>query len=135
MVAATGLGIVWDPIPQAKTPELSLVAGTQAAATYYVKTSWTNVSGEEGQPSNAAYLTAPGLNNLQVKPLSPPARATGWNIYLGFSSDALTRQNSAPLPLTQNWVQAAAVSTDGKQPGNGQEPNKIRVLPRIIQRG
>lgn len=43
-----GLGLVADPIPRSAEPVLTTIAGSGAATTYYVATSWLNAAGQEG---------------------------------------------------------------------------------------
>jgi hypothetical protein len=134
-LAQTGVGIVADPIPQALAAELSFVPGTQTGGTYYVRAAWTNGGGEEGLAGNVASLTVTDSNFLRVTPARPPSNAKGWTVFVGFSPDTVYRQNPAPLPMGQSWLQTSPVSTSGTQPGNGQEPNYLRPLPRILRRG
>jgi hypothetical protein len=131
----TGVGIAADPIPQAAPPQLTSIPGGQPATTYCAATSWLNVEGEEGQASNPSTLTVAAGNALVVQPVSQPANATAWNVYAGLSPTAMTLQNASPLALNQVWVQAGPVSTLGQAPGNGQAPDYLSALPRLIQRG
>ena len=131
----TGVGIATDPIPQAAAPQLTSVAGGQAGMAYSASVSWLNVEGEEGQASNPSMLSVAGGNTLVVQPVSQPANATAWNVYVGLSPTTLTLQNTSPLALDQVWVQAGPVSTAGQAPGSGQAPDYLRALPRVIQRG
>jgi len=131
----TGIGIVGDPIPQAAAPQLTSIPGGQPAATYYASTSWLNVENEEGQAGDASCLAVAGGNALAVQPVNAPANAVAWNVYVGLSATALALQNTSPLAMDQIWVQAAPVSAGGRAPGNGQAPDYLRALPRVIQRG
>jgi hypothetical protein len=131
----TGLGIVSDPIPQAAPPQLTSIPGGQPAMTYCARVSWLNVEGEEGQASNPSSLTTAAGNALVAQPVNQPANATAWNVYVGLSATAMALQNTQPMTLGQIWVQAGPVSTLGQAPGNGQAPDYLRALPRLIQRG
>jgi hypothetical protein len=130
-----GVGIVFNPLPAASAPELGYTAGPQGAATYYARISWVNGSGEEGAPGKLATLDTPSGSLLTAKPVLPPANATGWNVYAGTAIDGLTLQNRTPLGMDQTWVEPSTGLTVGKPPGTGQEPNCVRGLPRILQRG
>jgi hypothetical protein len=130
-----GVGIVWDPVAAAGAPELSYVAGPQDAATYFVRTSWINSNGEEGSPGKLATLDAPSGSLLVVKPASAPGNAAGWNVYAGTTVDGVSLQNLTPLAPGETWVEDAAGLAAGRLPGLGQEPNCLRGLPRVLQRG
>jgi hypothetical protein len=131
----TGVGIVSDPLPKAAPPQLTSIPGGQAAMTYYASVSWLNVEGEEGQAGDAGSLAVAAGSVLAVQPLSPPANAVSWNVFVGLSPSTLILQCASPLTLDQIWVQAAPVSTTGRGPGSGQAPNYLRALVRVIQRG
>jgi hypothetical protein len=130
----TGLGIAGDPIPQAATPQLTAIPGGQEAMTYYVSVSWLNAEGQEGQASASSSLQAIAGTVLAVQPVNQPTNAVSWNVYVGGSPDSLALQNAPPLPLDQIWVQASPISA-GNPPGNGQAPDYLQALPRVIQRG
>jgi hypothetical protein len=131
----TGIGIVADPIPQAAPPHLTTIPGGQTATTYCASVSWLDAENEEGQPSTPNTLTVAGGNALVAQPVNQPANAAAWNVYVGLSPVVMALQNTSPLPLNQVWVQAGPVSTLGQAPGNGQPPDYLRALPRVIQRG
>jgi len=123
MLFQAGVGIVDEPIPRAERPELGTVAGPLGAATYYVRVSWLNESGDEGAPSELGILTAQEGTALTVRAVNPPADARGWNLYAGFSHADLTLQNTSPLPPNETWVESSAGLQGGRKPGAGQEPD------------
>lgn len=132
----TGLGVVFDPIPRAAKPELSYApAEASEAATYYVRTAWRNAKGEEGSPSDVATLSVPSGNALVVRPVKPPARAAGWNVYVGFSAQEQTLQNAGVLGVNEIWTAPATGIVQGALPGNGQEPQTILRSGRTLLRG
>lgn len=130
-----GLGIIGNPIPKAPPADLAYLPGQQAGATYYVCTSWTGGQGEEGAVGEWNAISAPDGNVLSVRALNPPSNAAGWNVFVGQSPDAISQQNSSPLPLGQPWLQQSAVSTSGRAPHSGQAADCLRVVARILQRG
>jgi|SRR5581483_5233549 len=134
-VVETGVGMVWDPVPQAKTPQLSAILSAQPAATYYVTTSWLNSRGEEGMPAVYAPFTVEAGNTVEVRTVSPPSNATGWNVYVGFSPESLALQNTSPMSIDQVWSHLWPSLASGRPPGQGQLPNYFRSLPRVLQRG
>jgi len=131
----TGVGIVSDPIPQAAPPQLTSIEGGQPAMTYCASVSWLNAEGEEGQAGNASSLAVAAGNTLAVQPLNPPPNAVAWNVFVGPSADALVLQNGTPLEPNEVWIQSAPAAIGGRGPGKGQDPNYLRALPRVIQRG
>jgi hypothetical protein len=133
-VMLIGVGIAADPVPRAATPNVTATAGNLTAGTYYATMSWVNRRGEEGASATPAVATIAG-STLVVAPGNPPGNATGWNVYVGTAPDAMARQNAAALATGENWVQPAVPTTTGPGPGKGQEPNYLRALPRILQRG
>lgn len=131
----TGLGITYEPIPRAQKPQLSCVAAANGAATYYVRAAWRNAEGEEGSPSDVAILSVPAGNALVVSPVKAPSCAASWNVYVGFSIQEQTLQNSAPVAVNQPWTEPATGIKQGALPGTGQEP-EARLRPgRTLLRG
>jgi len=131
----TGIGIVADPIPMAAAPQLTSIPGGAGASTYVVSVSWLNADGQEGQASAPSSLTTTDGTVLVAQPVSRPANATAWNVYVGLLPTTLTLQNTTPLMTNQVWVQSAPVSSTGPAPGLGQSPDYLRALPHVIQRG
>ena len=131
----TGLGIVANPIPQAAAPQLTSIPGGQPANTYYVSVSWLNQENEEGEASSPSSLSIEAGNAMVAQPVNQPAGTAAWNVYVGLSPVAMALQNTSPLALDQVWVQAGPISTLGQPPGDGQPPDYLRALPRVIQRG
>ncbi|MGE5569008.1 MAG: hypothetical protein ACM3S5_08230 [Rhodospirillales bacterium] len=132
----TGLGVVFNPIPRAEKPELSYApAAAAGAATYYVRMAWRNAKGEEGSPSDIATVSVPSGNIPVVKPVRPPACATGWNVYVGFSAQEQTLQNAGPLKVNEIWTAPATGIVQGALPGDGQKPETILRPGRALLRG
>src|ERR1700733_6696347 len=78
-----GVGLALTPIPQAQTPVFSAVAGLIPETTYYARASWVAASGQEGEPCEMTAYGAPAGSLPVVQMTSPPAVATGFNVYLG----------------------------------------------------
>jgi hypothetical protein len=131
----TGVGIVSDPLPRAEAPDLSLATALQPPATYYASVAWINRYGEEGATGDWRSLTATDGSTLQVRAVNPPANATGWRVYVGFSPEEMMLQNQDPIPVNHSWLYGTSGFINGKKPGAGQAPNYVRALPRILQRG
>ena len=127
--------MVKNPIPKAKTADLTYFPGQQAGATYYVCTSWTGEGGEEGAVGEWSAIATANGNVLSVKALNPPANVTGWNVFVGLSPDSISQQNPSPLALAQTWLQQGVVTTTGRTPHSGQLADYLCVVTRILQRG
>jgi len=134
-VIETGVGICSDPIPRAAAPLLASAAGGHTAMTYYASVSFLNSGGEEGQAGDASMLEVADGNVLVVQPAAPPINAVSWNVFVGDIATNLVLQNPAPIPMDQTWMQASDLIGSGRGPGPGQDPNYLRALPRVIQRG
>jgi len=131
----TGVGMVSDPIPQAKKPQLSHVAGALAAATYFARAAWVNGSGVEGNPSELAVLSAPDSSLVVASAVNPPGNAKGWNVYVGLTYASVTLQNEAPIPVGQSWTEPATGLSVGRNSGTGQAPEYYITINRNLQRG
>ncbi len=129
-----GLGMSWDPISRASTPTVAAAPGLLPDGRYYATMSWVNAGGEEGESATPASidLTASGL---MVVPGPAPARAAGWNVYVGTTPDTMVRQNGSLNSPGQAWIQLGDLVVDGPGPSKGQAPNYIQYVPRLIQRG
>lgn len=131
----TGAGIVFDPVPQAAAPLLSVTAGTGTGGTFYVSTSLLNAKSEEGSPSPAVSISVPNNHALSIQAGMIFANAHTWNVYVGVSPDAMLLQNDVPLDGSLSWQYTVETAKTGRLPGSGQEPNFTRPLPRLLQRG
>ncbi len=83
--------------------------GTLAATTYYTQSTWVNAYGETvGATATSLAVAADDVLNVAA-PASPPASATGWNVYVcqnaGASCTNETLQNTTPLGTTTAWVE------------------------------
>ena len=129
-----GVGLVSGPIAKPKPPTLTAVSGPGSAGTYYVEVAWVNDAGQVGSPSDASQLTTLTGQQLRVATASPPANATGWNVYVGQSPETTTLQNVGPIPLNSTWTLTAALQ-QGKLPDDGQQPVWFLRDQRLIERG
>ena len=133
-VIEAGLGMVWKPIPAAGIPNLQAVTGSTADGTYYVAVSWLGSAGEEGASSTPGQIKVASCS-FEVRTGTVPDVATGWNIFAGNSPTLLTQQNAAPLEPGTMFRFPDAMLTTGRAAGNGQAPDYVQPVPRMIQRG
>ncbi len=139
MLIQTGLGVSAEPLARAGTPILGSIPGDGAANLYFVQYAWTNAAGQEGMPGEVAGLATDDGYTLTVlpgvPPEVPPETATGWNVYAGTSSEGVTLQNATPMPVGEPWVMPPTGLISGRRPGTGQEPDALRIVPRVQLRG
>ncbi|HJT88481.1 MAG TPA: hypothetical protein VJ732_11510 [Bryobacteraceae bacterium] len=130
----SGVGMVWEPVPQAATPLVAAAPGALPDGTYYITMSWINAGGEEGASAVPAVI-AISQSTIEVQPLAPPARAAGWNVYIGQAPESMVLQNAGAIAAAEVWRQPAMLASAGRLAGTGQAPNYWKPVPRLIQRG
>jgi hypothetical protein len=130
-----GVGLTGNPVPKADPAELAYFSGTHPAATYYVCTSWVDGLNAEGASSEWRAITVPDGNVLSVRAVNRPTSASGWNVFVGLSPEAMTQQNESVLLPEQVWLQESTITSGGRAPGCGQGVDYVRVMPRILLRG
>lgn len=95
------------PLPAPINGVLSATAGgALAGATYFVRSTWVNSTGET-LASVETSLAVAANNVLNVAaPASPPFGATGWNVYVSTTTGTETRQNGGvPIAINTAWVE------------------------------
>jgi hypothetical protein len=130
-----GVGLALTPIPQAQVPVLSAVAGQIPETTYYAQASWVAASGQEGEPSGLTAYGAPAGSLPVVQMTNPPEVATGFNVYLGLTPDALTIQNPTPVPVGQSFTLPGTGLAAGAAPGDGQAADTYISGGWMLRRG
>ncbi len=131
----TGVGIASDPLERATTPTLGWTPGTMAAGTYYVRMSWVSASGMEGATSETAAVVTGEGSQLVVTPQGAPAKAVGWNVYVGATADEVGLQNDTPLVPASSWTMPASGMRTGRKPSDGQSPDQYVTVMRTFRRG
>jgi hypothetical protein len=132
---ATGMGLVTDPLPQARPPLLAGSPGPQSGGTFYASVAWVNAAGQEGAASAASSIAIPDGNLTTVSAIEPPDNAVGFNVYGGVDPYAMTLQNETPLAVNVLFLYVPGQVTQGRQPGAGQTPDFIRPMVRTWSRG
>jgi hypothetical protein len=131
-----GVGIVWDPLPRPISPTLTPTPATEVGGTFYFTIALLNAAGEQSAPSPVTSIQLADGNAVELQLSNQPANARGWNAYAGTSPGEVYLQNASPISMDSQWTffpSTAVVS--GSVPGNGQAPNMIRALPRLLGRG
>ncbi len=78
--------------------------GSLAATTYYVKSTWVTASGQTtGSTETSLAVSASNVLNVAA-PASPPANATGWDVYVSTATGTETLQAS-DIGTTTAWVE------------------------------
>lgn len=129
-----GVGVVAEPIPMAPTPELSSVAGSGVEQTYYLAATWVSAAGEEGAPGADATLATGAGEVLVATVAGAPPIAVGWNVYVGLSPMALSRQNDTLLAVSNSWTSTGTL-TAGVPATTGQQPDWFIVDRHFMNRG
>lgn len=139
MTFASGLGIVYTPLPKPVLPLVSIQAGSGPAQSIYVQTAWTDIRGAEGALSPVNGVILPDQSSIAVGmaegSLGAPDVAIGWNVYVSTTGTGFTRQNDEPLAIGATWQLPALGFIEGAAPVNGQPPDYTILLSRQIQRG
>ncbi len=119
MGSVAGTPVFALPAPSAAPGLSSMAGGTLAAATYYVKTTYTGPNGESA-PSPEASLPVAVDDLLEVASPAAQTGATGYNIYVGTASGDETLQNAAPVAIGTPWEEPATGLMAGTAyPANG----------------
>jgi hypothetical protein len=132
---AVGIGFTAVPVSRAGKPIVSAAGGAALGeGTYYVAMAWVNGNGEEGAAGDPVDISIAG-GTVAAQAGSPPANATGWNVYAGSDPNVLTLQNVRPLEPGETWLQPAPLAQGGRAAGKGQEAGWFKPAPRVIPRG
>jgi hypothetical protein len=104
----------------AQTPAPVIAQSTGGSipdGTYIVGTTWVTGAGEEGISVTAQVTVSGGggAATITIAPQSPPAGATGWNVYTGTTANALTQQNGT-RPGTGSGVELSYTTIGGPPP-------------------
>ena len=97
--------------------------------------SWVTASDVEGVPSVEVAFETEANQALRVTPPAGPPVAAGWNVFVGTASGEETKQNTSPLAPGEPWIMPGTGLVIGVAPGNGQEPDLYKTIPRFMQRG
>jgi hypothetical protein len=130
-----GIGLSLNPIPKAQAPVFGFVAGLLVETIYYVQMSWVSSAGQEGAPSDVTTFDSPAGSLPVVTAVNPPAVATGFNVYVGLTPDAISLQTVTPVPVGQSFTLAASGVAAGRAPGTGQAADIYVVGGPVMRRG
>jgi len=132
---ATGLGVVFDPLPQALPPDVTTTPTGDPGGSMYIAVAFVNQRGEEGLSSLPIEADTPDGTAATVTITALADNAVGWNVYAGASPDGLTRQNSQTLDPVASATLAPGRLAPGPKSCFGQQANVLYPIPRRILRG
>jgi hypothetical protein len=130
-----GIGLSLVPIPRAEMPAFSFVAGLIPETIYYVQVSWVSANGQVGDPSCLTTYDSPAGSLPVVTPVNTPAVATGFNVYMGLSTETMTLQNSTPIAVGGSFTLPASGLVAGSCPGCGQAADIYVTGGLMLRRG
>jgi hypothetical protein len=123
LLMETGIGMVRQPLDQARIPFCKVVSGGALPETiYFIQVAWVNAAGSTGGASNVISLPCPSGNLLTVKALAAPEGSVGWFLYLGVSADEMLRQNASPMGPEVVWIEPASGASGTDAGTVGQQP-------------
>jgi hypothetical protein len=130
------VGIVFDPLPKPVCPVLTPTPAAEVGGTFYFSIALLNATGEQSAPSPVVSIQLPDGNAVALQLSDQPANARGWNAYIGTNPEEVYLQNVSPISTDGQWTFFPSTAVmSGSVPGNGQAPNMIRALPRLLGRG
>jgi hypothetical protein len=130
-----GVGLSLTPLPRAPRPVFSAVAGTIPQTLYYARASWAGTDGQEGAPCEMTSYEAPAGSLPVAQMTDPPATATGFNVFLGLTADAVTLQNTTPVPIGQAFTLGGTGLVGGRAPSEGQAGDIFISGAWMLRRG
>jgi hypothetical protein len=138
MVMMSGLGLVYNPLAKPLLPVVTITPGSLTPRPLFIRTAWTDKFHAESALSPIAAVLLNTTSEISVSndaaAVIPPT-AVGWNVYVGTSAEAISRQNVEPLPLSSIWSDSGPALSNGPAPLDGQQPDFYVTLSRQILRG
>lgn len=129
----SGVPYVGSPLRKPAAPTVTVTAGYQPEAAYFVATTQVDPRGDESAHSDVVSVQAAAGNGLTVA-ANGVADSNGWNVYMADSDGVLRRQNDAQLDANAVWALPDAGLAAGPAVTEGQAPEwrvkERRILPR-----
>jgi len=132
---ASGLGVVFDPLPPALPPNVVTTPTGDPGGSMYLAVAFVNQRGEEGLASVPIEADTPDGTAATITITALADNAVGWNLYAGTSPESLTRQNSQTLDPVGLAVLTPSRLSAGPKSCLGQQANVMYPIPRRILRG
>lgn len=116
---APDTGSTYELVPPAPN-STTAAGGALAARTYYIRTTFVDLEGNEGAPSPTARQFVEASKYITVKAPQPAIDAGSagvsylrWNVYASETEGSETLQNGSPTATSSDWTQSAALTTNG----------------------
>lgn len=132
---SSGVGICWNSLRKPSRPDVSQVAGSMAAGTYFVRVSAVNAAGSESEASEPAAIVLASAGGLRVTLTGATDGASGWDVYAGVVESEMALQNTAPLTVGSYWEKTSGTLASGRAPSNGQSPDGFMRIFNGLARG
>lgn len=148
-VCEAGIPVAWNAMPcpgsvhvegagEFGDSSVTIVPGDPfEGGTFLVATAWTDGERESG-PSRVVAVDVPADStfSVSIEGLTPPAKATGWNVYAGVSGGRLYRQNAETIPTaTTSHVVGTASVLSGVEIGQGEAADTYLPVQSLLTRG
>lgn len=138
LVYASGLRLVNAPLAKPDPPIIQVGPGALSLSALFVQMTWVNRRGQEGAPSPVNATVLSGFSSITIAPSGGgvvPTEAVGWSVYAGETQQVITRQNAAPLGMSDSWQIPSSGLVRGSLAGQGQTPDLVVTLGGKLQRG
>lgn len=113
----------------------TVTPGNLPEATYWVQATFVSGTGGESTPSLMQTVFAPPMHGFTARVQGAIGEATGWNLAIGVSPDAMKRQNEEPLALEEEWVMGLSGLNDfGAGPVDNEQPEYYVERRRLLRR-
>lgn len=117
---APDTGSTYELIPPAPN-STTAAGGALSARTYYIRTTFIDLEGNESEPSNTARQFVEASKLITVKAPQPPINAGSagvsylrYNVYASTTEGSETLQNASPTATSTDWTEAASgLTTSG----------------------
>jgi hypothetical protein len=130
-----GIGVTDTPLPRPGAAQVDTFAGSLAAGSYLVATTWEDQSGEESAPGKLQSVVVTTGETIRIRQSDMPGSAVGWNVYVAYAGGELCKQNSTPLGQGEAWIQPANPLSECLLNFLGQQPDRYLQQQPILRRG
>jgi hypothetical protein len=131
----TGVGLIAVPVPRAPVPEVWTGAAGGLSGAFLVGIQWVDSQGRVGAPSGWAHAIIHESGSIHVSArVEAPAGVVGYHVYVRTPEIDHGQQTGSPVELGTNWMTTGPLS-DGPQAGDGQKPEFLVRLSRVLPRG
>jgi hypothetical protein len=131
----TGVGIVFAPLHRASPPSITIGGIGGDSGSYLVSIAWRNSHNDASAPSEPRVFEALDFELMNVDPGPAPGGAVAFDVYVALNDNDLKLQTHTPVTAGLTWIMPGTGVVVGPPPLEGQDPDIIVRLQRILQRG